>query len=326
MNPVPLSKSSTVVVTGGGGFVGKHLIDELRATAPHVRLVVWDTAVASLPPGVEGTEIDITQPESYRAFLREEKPQWIVHLAAVSSIPASLRDPDRTHRVNVEATRHLLAAIAEESADTAVFVTSSSDIYGAAAKEWGDTPLPELPLDQARPQNPYAESKAAMERMIEEQFNERCVRVRPFPHIGPGQGLGFVTADFASQIAAIEAGRQASRMRVGNLEAQRDFTDVRDVVRAYCLLLEKGVLGEVYHVASGTAVSIQSILDWLLSLSTKDITVEQDPGRMRPSDIPCLIGDADKLRQATGWQPNISLEQSLQDILEWWRQSEGDIR
>jgi GDP-4-dehydro-6-deoxy-D-mannose reductase len=159
-----------------------------------------------------------------------------------------------------------------------------------------------------------------MEELIEKRFLKNTLRVRPFPHIGPGQALGFVTADFASQIAAIEKGEQDSVMKVGNLEAKRDFTDVRDVVRAYRLLLQDGELGEVYNVASGKATSIQFVLDELLKLSKVKIKVERDPERMRPSDIPVLVGDANKLKETTGWEPTINLERSLEDILNYWRE------
>ena len=155
-----------------------------------------------------------------------------------------------------------------------------------------------------RPRNPYGQSKLEMEQMIEKEYDAHCIRVRPFPHIGPGQQQGFVTADFASQIAEIEAGKQEPVISVGNLDAQRDFTDVRDVSHAYRLLMEHGILGNVYHVASGMPRSIQSVLDRLLALSPVSITVQQNPHRMRPSDNPVLVGNAEKIKAATGWAPS----------------------
>jgi GDP-4-dehydro-6-deoxy-D-mannose reductase len=237
-------------------------------------------------------------------------------------VGTSLKDPDLVRRVNINGTKNVLQAVKQLSPGTQVLVASSADIYGAKANEYSGRPLPELPLVDALPQNPYAISKLDMERMIVDEFNDFVIRVRPFPHIGPGQKLGFVTADFASQIAAIETGRQESTMQVGNLKAERDFTDVRDVVRAYRLLLEQGQVGEVYHVATGQGTSIQSILDQLVALSGMQITVEQDAERMRPSDIPSLIGDASKLQAATGWKPAIGLADSLKDILEYWRRAQ----
>lgn len=329
------SPKGPVVITGGNGFVGKYLQEELRREWPEVNIEVWDPVKSADADHGTSLPIDITKPEQYRERLRELQPDWLVHLAAVSSVVTAAKDPELARRVNVEATRDLLEAAAELSPATRVLVTSTADIYGSTPLRpagrrgfAGQAPLPELPLSQAHPQNPYAQSKWDMEKMIEEQFLGRVLRVRAFPHIGPGQGLGFVTADFAAQIANIEksaASREARGsersgiIHVGNLEAKRDFTDVRDVVRAYRLLMEKGKIGEVYHVASGKAVTIQEVLDQLLGLSEAKISVEQDEGRMRPSDIEILVGDATKLRQLTDWQPTISLEQSLRDILEWWR-------
>ncbi len=302
--------SSTIVITGGAGFVGQHLAAELR-NRPNTNIVSWDQP-----------DIDITDPETFRRQLETEQPAWIVHLAGIAAVGTSLKDPDLVRRVNINGTKNVLQAVKQLSPGTQVLVASSADIYGAKANEYSGRPLPELPLVDALPQNPYAISKLDMERMIVDEFNDFVIRVRPFPHIGPGQKLGFVTADFASQIAAIETGRQESTMQVGNLKAERDFTDVRDVVRAYRLLLEQGQVGEVYHVATGQGTSIQSILDQLVALSGMQITVEQDAERMRPSDIPSLIGDASKLQAATGWKPAIGLADSLKDILEYWRRAQ----
>lgn len=308
-----------IIITGGSGFVGRYLTRELVGAGKKV--IVWDRQVDDLPAGVEGAVIDITSPETYRARLKKWQPAWVIHLAAISSVPEASRDPKTTYRVNVEGTLQLLEAIEEVGPETKMLVVSTSEIYGQGS----DTPLPELPLDEAVPGNPYAKTKWQMEKIIEERFLQRVLRVRPFPHIGPGQALGFVSADFASQIAAIEEGRQKPLMKVGNLKAKRDFTDVRDVVRAYRLLLEKGELGNVYHVASGRAVMIQELLDRLLSFSQASIKVAQDPEKMRPSDIPVLVGDASLLRQATGWHVEIPLEQTLRDILGSWRQKVREI-
>lgn len=298
-----------IVITGGNGFVGKYLQDELRENWDGVVIDLWD-----LP------EVDVTKPETYRRRLQKLQPDWLVHLAAVSSVPLAIKDPILARRINVEASQNILQAIKELRAQTKVLAISTADIYGSTPLTTSGSPLSELSLEQAKPQNPYAQSKWEMEKIIEENFNDHVVRVRAFPHIGPGQGLGFVTADFASQIAAIERGKQVSIIKVGSLEAKRDFTDVRDIVRAYRLLMESGKLGEVYHVASGKAVSIQEILNQLLSLSKVKIQVEQDPSHLRPHDVAGLVGDTSKLRAATGWEPTIPLKQTLQDILDWWRE------
>lgn len=307
----PHDVTGTVVITGGNGFVGRHLQLELKRAWPHAAIVSWD-----LP------DIDVTNPDTYRDKLAQLQPAWVVHLAAVASVPAALEDPDTTRHVNVEGTQRLFEAIQRASQDTNTLFVSTADIYGAAANQYGQSPIPELSLAQAQPANPYAVSKLEAERIIETQHNNHAIRVRPFPHIGPGQDRGFVTADFASQVVAIEAGTQEPMIQVGNLEAERDFTDVRDVVRAYRLLMERGKLGEVYHVASGKAVRIQAVLGMLLEQSAADIAIQSDETRMRPSDIPVMVGDARKLSAATDWQPRIAITQSLTDILEFWRQQD----
>ncbi len=307
-----MGPEGTVIITGGNGFVGRHLVNELKQEWPKIELIIWD-----LPA------VDITQPETYQDKLTKLKPDWLVHLAAIAPVPQAIKNPGLTHLVNVEATKYLLARVQRLSPKTKVLTVSSADIYGFSS----NIPIKELPLSAAKPRNPYAQSKWEMEKIIEEEFIDFVLRVRPFPHIGPGQGQGFVTADFASQIAEIEsrftplAKGARGILRIGNLTAQRDFTDVRDVVRAYRLLMEKGTIGEVYHIASGRAVLIQDVLNKLLHLAKIDIRVEQDQQRLRPSDISIAIGNAAKLSRLTAWQPRITLDESLRDILNWWRAS-----
>ena len=312
-----------IIITGGGGFVGRHLLSELQGAWPDAQPIVWDRSVENLPAGAAGVAMDITKPDSYRESLRSAQPAWIIHLAAVASAAQAQANRALAHQINVEGTRLLLETVQSVSPGTRVLAVSTADIYGQGSA----TPLPELPLAQATPRNPYAESKRAMEQMIEAHFNEQVLRVRPFPHIGPGQALGYVTADFASQVAALEsayakasAGKGRPVIKVGNLAAQRDFTDVRDVVRAYRLLMELGKTGDVYHVASGRAVAIQTVLDRLLALASVPISVAHDPARFRPSDTSVLVGDATKLREATGWQPQCTFDETLADILAVWRQ------
>jgi GDP-4-dehydro-6-deoxy-D-mannose reductase len=320
--------NGTIVITGGNGFVGKHLVKELANEWPEAKLVVWDRTINGLPEGVQGMEVDITESESYRLELTESQPKWIVHLAAIAPIPVAMKDPGLTRRVNVDATRDLLQLVREAAGDTRVLAISSSDIYGAIkyaveGKAEG-TPLPELGLDEAKPTNPYAASKLAMEEIIERDFNDLVIRARPFPHIGPGQGRGFVTADFASQIAAAENGGQEPIIRVGNLDTRRDFTDVRDVVRAYRLLMEKGQMGEVYHVASEKVVQIREVLEKLVSMTNIKLEIIQDQEKVRKSDVKVLAGSAKKLRDRTGWKSDLSLDRSLGDILSYWREVLND--
>lgn len=308
-------ENNTIIITGGNGFVGKHLIRELQDSASLSRIIVFDKVVDGLPRGVEGHAVDLMDVSTATDVIAQAQPAWVIHLAAIANIGFSIQHPDITRTVNVFGTKRLLDTVLGVSSHTRFLIISSADVYGHVGSE----PLSELPLTQAHPVNPYAESKYEMEQMIEREYPTHCIRVRPFPHIGPGQQKGFVTADFASQIAAAELGRQPPSILVGNLTAKRDFTDVRDVVRAYRLLLERGSMGDVYHVASSHAHSIQSVLDTLLSYSRVPIAVQQDPNRMRPSDTPILVGSAEKLREATLWSPEIPFEVSLRDILDDWR-------
>lgn len=310
-------ENRAVIITGGGGFVGRHLIAELQSSKAFSRIVVFDRHVGDVGPGIESYEVDITDIESKKDLIQDIQPAWVIHLAAIAGVGFSIEHPELTRTINVFGTKALLDTVLSISPATKFLMISSADIYGAVSSD----PISELPLSSAHPRNPYAESKLEMEEMIERDYAEQCIRVRPFPHIGPGQQKGFVVADFASQIAAIEAGKQEAVIGVGNLTAQRDFTDVRDVVRAYRLLMEHGELGGVYHVASSNARSIQSVLDSLLALSAQSITVQQDPARMRPSDTPVVVGNADKLKAATGWSPSIPFDQSIRDILDYWRSS-----
>ena len=301
--------NGTVVITGGAGFVGKYLLRELLQEWPASRIVVWDKVVADLPDGVEGFEVDITNPDSYREQLVHLQPDWVVHLAAIASVPYALLNPEITQKVNVDAVTLLAKELQAVSPATKLFFVSTGDVYGRSALE--HSLLPELSLDECMPQNPYAKSKLEAERVVHDFVGEWII-VRPFPHIGAGQARGFVTADFASQIVDIEKGAQEPVIRVGNLESKRDFTDVRDVVRAYRLLMETGNSGDTYNVASGKAVVIQDILDALLGMSTVDITVEVDAEKLRPSD-------SSKLLSVTGWTPKITLTESLESVINWWR-------
>lgn len=310
-------QSSSVLITGAGGFVGGYLISELQNHWAGVRIIALDTNIDSLPDAVTKYVSDISKPETYVDILKSEMPDWVIHLAAVSSVGFAIDHPEITRTVNVIGTETLMRHVREICPHAKALVVSSADIYGH-----GDSaPIAEKALADCHPTNPYAQSKLEMEHIIEKDYLDICIRVRPFPHIGPNQKRGFVTADFASQIAAIEHSKQDPVLSVGNLTAIRDFTDVRDVVRAYRLLMEQGEIGQVYNIASGKGTSIQVILDSLLAQSSVKVVVHQDPLKMRPSDNPIMIGDASRLVEKTGWSPAISLKQSLEDILAYWRNS-----
>lgn len=308
------------LITGVAGFAGSHLADYLlRETDWQVTgciLPGWEHA--HLDRRVDCLEVDLRDREATRAMLDQRAPDMIFHLAAQAFVPVSWQDPWSTLENNIRAQTNILDGLVRLGARPRVLVIGSNEEYGLVRQE--DLPLREdAPL---RPNSPYAVSKIAQDYLGLQYFLSHhipCVRVRPFNHIGPRQSEAFVAPAFARQIALIEAGRQEPVIYVGNLSSQRDFTDARDMVRAYHLALVKGQAGEVYNIGSGQPRTVQTLLNILLSLSRVSIRVETDPQRMRPSDTPIAYCDASKLRAATGWEPRIPFEQTLRDVLDDWR-------
>lgn len=305
------------LITGVGGFVGPHLVAALR------RETTWELFGLCRHPGAsEGYApigVDLLDRARVAAAVAEIAPTHVFHLAAQSHVPTSHDDAGATLVNNIVGQVNLLDACRVLPEPPRVLIVGSAEEYGLVRAE-------EMPLDEAqpfRPTSPYAVSKVAQDLLGWQYFVSHelpVVRVRPFSHIGPGQSDRFAIPAFSRQIAEIEAGRAAPVVRVGNLEAQRDFLDVRDVVRAYYLALTRGTPGAVYNIGSGVPVRLQAMLDLLLSLSPARVEVATDPARLRPSDVPVLAADSGALRAATGWQPAIPLEQSVRDILEWWRE------
>lgn len=287
------------LVTGSAGFVGRHLVEHLAACGDEV---------------VEaGPEVDVTDARSVQAAVGAAEPGVLYHLAAFTHVGDSWRDPEQALAVNVLGTLHVLAAARASGRPCRVVVVSSSEVYGRAGAE--DMPLSEdAPM---RPVSPYAASKAAAEMVaLQEALGHGgdVVRVRPFNHTGPGQSAAFAVPALARRVAEAEAAR-APAIRAGNLQARRDFTDVRDVVRAYRLLAELGRAGEVYNVCSGVDVAIGEVLERLIEIAGVKLSVEQDPALARPSDTPCIRGDASRLAAATGWKPEIPLAGTLEAVL-----------
>jgi GDP-4-dehydro-6-deoxy-D-mannose reductase len=265
---------------------------------------------------------DLRDPEGVRALVDEVQPDYIFHLAAQSFVPASFSDPWDTLENNIRAELNLLEAVRRSERDARMLVVGSNEEYGAPRPE----ELPQTEDSPLRPNNPYAVSKIAQDFLGLQYYlayGVPVVRVRPFNHTGPGQAPRFVVPAFASQIARVEAGLQEPVMQVGNLDAARDFTDVRDIVRAYHLAVTQGESGEVYNLASGQPQSVQGLLETLLSYSKTDIRVGRDPARYRPVDVPVVYGSSEKFYHRTGWEPQVPFEQTLRDTLEYWREQVG---
>jgi GDP-4-dehydro-6-deoxy-D-mannose reductase len=291
------------LVTGATGFVGPYLIDHLQ----------------SMGDDVVGTdmEADVTDPSGLRASVAHAKPEVIYHLAALSHVGTSWSAPADVFRVNTEGTLNVLLAALDAGVER-VLLVGSAEQYGVVEAE-------HLPISEDTPMlpvTPYGASKAAAEMAASHAFRGRglpVVSVRAFNHIGPGQSEALVASAIAKQVAENErTGRDV--VLTGDLSPTRDFTDVRDVVCAYRLLMDAGVPGEAYNVCSGRAVSMQDLAELLLRLADRPMRLDIDPDRLRPVEVPVHWGDNTKLRQTTGWQPSINLEQSLADVLQWWRE------
>lgn len=306
-----------IFVTGATGFAGKHLVDQLLAGGHQVTALVHAaTSRHSLQAGVTAVAGDLLDAAAVSTAVAQSQPDVIYHLAGQAYPARSWQIPGQTIAVNTAGTANVLQAAAQHSRARVVMVTSA-DVYGVTSA--GALPITEATVPQ--PRHPYGVSKWAAGQLVPlywERFGLEVVEARPFNHIGPGQGQGFVAPDFASQVADIKLGRRENKLLVGNLDAQRDFTDVRDVVRAYLALAEKGKPGEMYLIASGRPVSIRALLTTLIELAELSVQIEYDPTRMRPADTPCLYASYAKIQQHTGWQPQIALQQSLADVLQEW--------
>ena len=311
-----------VFVTGATGFVGSHLVDMLLQAGHDVWGLVRpnSTRQSALPQHphfhfIEGELLDLA---GIKQIIGRLQPDLIYHLAGQPYPALSWQDPAMTIAVNAGGTANILeGAVACGDVMPRVVVVTSAEIYGKVRPNQ----LPLSERSQPKPRHPYGVSKYAagqLVRVYAERYNLPVVEARPFNHIGPHQALGFVATDFASQIASIKLGLIPPKMKVGNLSAERDFTDVRDVVRAYCMLGEKGTAGESYLICSGQPVAVHTILNILLEINNVYVDLEYDPARMRPSDVPVLYGTYGKISQEVGWQPKIHLRTTLSDISAEW--------
>jgi GDP-4-dehydro-6-deoxy-D-mannose reductase len=305
---------SKVLVTGSNGFVGQHLVKELADSGLTVIGVGGSIGSHDKSPYVESyLELDLSKADQ-AAQIDFTDVTGVVHLAGLAAVGPSFDDPMLYMNVNVGIEVNLFETALKQNVKPRFLIISSGTLYDAKAT---------LPLSEASPvdpNSPYAVSKIGQEQMALYYATRgfECMIARPFNHIGPGQGPGFIVPDIAEQIIKVEKG-ESSEVMVGNLDATRDYTDVRDIVRAYRLLLEKGKTGEVYNICSGTPLSGHQILEGLLSASGTEVKVGQDPEKMRPSDTPEIYGNHDKLTADTGWQPELAIDQTLKDVIADWR-------
>jgi GDP-4-dehydro-6-deoxy-D-mannose reductase len=303
-----------ILVTGAAGFAGSHLIDLLSRDGAEI--VAWHRPGGAALREVAGTRweaIDLLDQKSVIAAVARLRPSSVYHCAGEAHVGRSWESTESTFAVNVRGTHHLLTALDRTGDDARVLIPSSALIYATA----GEALTEQHPL---MPSSPYGLSKLAQEMLGLRTNGRLSVTVaRAFNHFGPRQDPHFVASGFARRIADIEKGRWEAEISVGNLDAQRDLTDVRDTVRAYRLILERGQPARPYNVCSGRAITIRHLLDLLIARARVQVAVRVDPARYRPNDVPLLLGDPSRVREELGWTPEIPIEQTLDDLLDYWR-------
>lgn len=313
-----------VLITGITGFAGSYLAEQLLLGKKYdiSGTYLFEESlgnVKSVKDKLNLIKADLSEEKSVFKIIKDVSPDIIFHLAALTSPADSFKNPIATLNNNISLQVNLLEAVRKlDLLDTKILITSSADIYGIVKKE-------DLPIDeqtQLMPANPYSVSKIAQDFLGLSYFLSyklKIIRVRPFNHIGPRQSPNFVVASFAKQIAEIEKGKREPILHVGNIETRRDFTNVKDMVRAYILAIEKGKDGEVYNIGSGVSYKISDILNKLISMSSSKIEIEKDEALFRPGDTPDLVCDARKFIELTGWKPQISIDTTLKNTLDYWR-------
>lgn len=315
-----------ILITGVNGFAGSHLAEfvlknnfgEVYGTT-RGRTVNLEN-IESVKSKIQLIECDITDSYSVQKTIDEILPDCIFHLAAQAFVPASWRSPIETMNTNVIGSLNLFEAVRKSKCSPLIQIAGSSEEYGMVLPE--ETPIKET--NPLRPLSPYGVSKVAMDLLGYQYFQSyglKIVRTRAFNHSGPRRGEVYVDSDWCKQVAEIEKGKKTPIVSVGNLEAKRDFTDVRDIVRAYWLSLKKGKAGEVYNICSGKTWKMKDVLEKIISMGkNKSIQIMEDPKRLRPSDVQLLLGDNSRFVEATGWKPEIPYEKTLEDLLNYWRQ------
>lgn len=312
-----------ILITGASGFVGKYLVRELLEDNNYqifgTYLSEESKNTSSVNDLITFVKLDLTDKEEVLKIIEEIKPDGIFHLAAMANVADSFKNPWRTFENNIRSEINLLESLKETKLlSTKTILISSSEVYGFVESKF-------LPINESTPFNPvspYAVSKVTCDLLGYQygiSYKMPIIRARPFNHIGPGQGDGYVISTFCKQIASIEKGLTAPLIKVGNLDTKRDFTDVRDMVKAYKLLFEKGENNEVYNLGCGKSYKISNILNMLLNFSSVKIDTEIDPDRLRPSDMMDNVCDNSKFVVLTNWKPEITIEETLKDTLDYWR-------
>ncbi|MCD6419509.1 MAG: GDP-mannose 4,6-dehydratase, partial [Synergistetes bacterium] len=306
------------LVTSGEGFVGRHLVDALARQGYEVHATCKSECEEELPTSAVYHVCDVVSPNRVNELLFALKPDVIFHLAGISFVPDSFDDPWQVFEVNLRGALNILSVSCRLSERPMVVLIGSGEEYGVVDEKL-------LPTDETtplRPLSPYAVSKASADLLGYQYFSVYglpVVRVRPFNHTGPGQSPRFVCSSFAKQIAMIEKGKQEPVIAVGNVSAVRDFTDVRDVINAYMLLVRYGRQGDVYNVCSGKGYRISDILDMLIDMTDTKVEVRIDESKLREIDIPVMVGDCSKLVKETGWKRKYEIKETLRDLLNYWR-------
>ena len=305
------------LIIGAAGFVGGYLIKEMYANDMEIYVTKLSHEKFE-NPNAKIYDLDIMDKDAVTALLFEIRPDYIFHLAAQSSVGLAWKNPGLTVDVNIKGSINVMDSVRELFYKPRVLLIGSGEEYGHIRP--GETPISEE--NALRPGNIYAATKVCQNMIANiyaKAYDLDLMLVRAFNHIGPGQAPMFVVSDFCKQVAEIEKGLRKPVMLVGNLAARRDFTDVRDVVSAYVRLIQQGIPGETYNVGSGQAREIREILNLIVSMSDAEITVEIDPNKIRPVDVPIIEADITKLNQLTGWRPQISIEQTIRETLDYWR-------
>ncbi len=308
------------LVIGGGGFVGPYLVSHLiNDLSMNVTVTKMEREELKLQ-GAEVLNLDILDTEQIDAVLKEVRPDYIIHLAAQSSVAVSWKNPGLTVDINVKGSINLLDGVRKLDYKPRVLLIGSGEEYGHIKQ--GECPI--IEDNTLRPGNIYAATKSCQNmigKIYADAYDMDVVMVRAFNHIGPNQMPLFVVADFCKQVAEIEKGIHEPVIYVGNLSAKRDFTDVRDVVKAYGLLVREGHRGETYNVGTGRAIAIEDILKMILKLSTVEIEIKVDAEKLRPVDVPIIEPDINKIVGCTGWKPQIAIEQTIKETLDYWREN-----